>query len=242
MCFFWRFGKVELAKTKVNLAKYQSIWHTRLFFAFSWCRLGVRARETWSACETRSRLHAHLMHSLAASQPISQHSSRLLRAPSNALSLQLCAHGTQHCGDMCVYVCVCEWSRCVWSKLRIRLLICWFGFFPHIQIVFRFEVMGFFRDDPICILLLSSLAAIDQAGQILDCWSSGKLYNCILQLKFRINLHLACSCWDCEERSKICEDEANTLVHRKFWYWECGAEVEGEFCVVEPLVGKVRAL
>lgn len=44
----------------------------------------------------------------------------------------------------------------------------------------------------------------------LDCSSSGKLYNCILQLKFRINLHLGCSCWDCEERSKICEDEANT--------------------------------
>jgi hypothetical protein len=29
-CAFWQFGKVELAKAKVNLAKYQSIWHTRL--------------------------------------------------------------------------------------------------------------------------------------------------------------------------------------------------------------------
>jgi hypothetical protein len=135
---FWQFGKVELAKTKVNLAKYQSMWHTRLLFVFSWCRLGVRARETWSALRDEITI-ARTSHSLAwlRHNPFSQHSSRLLRAPSNALSLQLCAHVTQTCvvAVICVCVCVYEWSRCVWSKLRIWLLICWFGFFLFFQIL-----------------------------------------------------------------------------------------------------------
>lgn len=178
---------MELAKINVNLAKYQSIWQSGVgenksqlgkipehsAYTLALCLFVMSSRR---ACKrnvigVRDEITiARTSYSLAwlRHNPSSQHSSRLLRAPSNALSLQLCAHVTQHC--VVAVICVCVNEAVVSDlKLRVRLLICWFGFFPNIEIIFRFEVMGFFRDGPICILLLSSLAAIEQAGQILDC-------------------------------------------------------------------------
>jgi hypothetical protein len=106
---------------------------------FHWTFMDRRAREMWSACETRSRLLAHLMYSLAASQPIFPTLLVIVAGPverSIAAAVCTCNTALCCCADMCV--CVYERSRCVWPKLRIRLLICWFGFFSqywdHIQI------------------------------------------------------------------------------------------------------------
>jgi hypothetical protein len=85
---------------------------------FHWTFMDRRAREMWSACETRSRLHAHLMYSLAASQPIFPTLLAIIAGPverSIAAAVRTCNTALCCCGDMCVCVCVYERSRCVWT-------------------------------------------------------------------------------------------------------------------------------
>ncbi len=99
---------------KWNWRKQKSTWQNTRAFGIHACSLPFR--DVVSACvqEKRDRLArrdhdcTHISCTrLLRHNPFSQHSSRLLRAPSNALSLQLCAHVTQHCVVAVICVCVC---------------------------------------------------------------------------------------------------------------------------------------
>lgn len=96
MCILaiWQNG---VGKDKSQLGKIPE----HLAYTLALCLFVIGVRDEITIARTSHSL-AWLRHN-----PFSQHSSRLLRAPSNALSLQLCSHVTQHCVVAVICVCVC---------------------------------------------------------------------------------------------------------------------------------------